>query len=177
MDWRAASKQLQHQIMTSWRKQRERVQPIAAKAVAAAEGFEQTWWAALIAHMDGDRSKLVAYLRSGKSLAAEQCAELADVLAAEVGEGFKGKAGRPPDRKAQTAAELALFVYRHWKKFNKKNNISDHGHRDEMFAEALRFTVEDFAKEFAPSIADVDCKRVREVMERPASRRTSAWAI
>lgn len=92
--------------------------------------------------------------------------------------------GRPRNNASRAAATIAGYFYDAWRIENQKREISDYGHRREMKDFAAQAVVEDiFALQFAvPKLAwmfgveDVTAftEIVRDLMEKPKSRRALA---
>ena len=83
--------------------------------------------------------------------------------------------GRPANTWAKGCAHVANKFYRDWKETNKRREIRDWGHSDEMKDEACRVAI-DLYGEKAPSHmrkaeGAVSFEKLRELMERPSARR------
>jgi hypothetical protein len=93
------------------------------------------------------------------------------------------KNGRPRGDASRAAATIAGYFYAAWRDENQKRGISDYGHRREMKDFAAQAVVEDiFALQIVPEMAwrfgvsdaATFTEIVRDLMEKPKSRRALA---
>jgi hypothetical protein len=120
---------------------------------------------ALYQHARGDSRYLIEYLRSRRPLTSADREQFARVLEGVLSR--KKKRGRPRDSVVRDAAFQANVFYRVWIDENRANGVRDHGHRDAMKNEAIRFVVEELELQ-SPT---VDQEKVRELLCRPKCRR------
>jgi hypothetical protein len=120
---------------------------------------------ALIQHARGNSEFLIGYLRSQRPLSALDREHFAQVLESTLDR--KSRRGRPLNRNARAAAMQATVFYREWRAENKQAGIKDHGHGDAMKDEAVRFVIEELEPHSPPLV----CEIVRDLMDRPRSRR------
>lgn len=113
----------------------------------------------------GDAQYLIAYLRSHRQLTSANREQLAQVLEGAL--VLKKKRGRPRDLAVHGAAVAAGGFYRAWLRENRQRGIKDHGQREAMKDEAIRFVVE----ELEPHSPPVGQAKVRDLLDRPKSRR------
>jgi hypothetical protein len=144
---------------------------------------ENYWITAVALAQMGDPSLLVEHLNSRRHLTQFDRRILADLL-----EGFfKGEtrisasAGRPKNISVQACASVAIKFYTDWKAINRQWRIKDWGHSDEMKDEACRVAIDCHRartrREGRVPISNhpmdrvPDLEQVRELMDRPRSRR------
>jgi len=145
---------------------------------------EKYWIYAVVFALNGDPSALVEHLNSRRAITQFDRRILADLLDCS----FKGEierqlspAGRPKNIAAQVCARHAIRFYTYWKAINRRWRIKDWGHSDEMKDEACRVAVDyHIRRRDRAGIIRVsnhpmdevpDFDQVRELMDRPRSRR------
>ena len=123
---------------------------------------------ALFQHARGNSEFLIDYLRSDRPLSALDREHFAQVLEGVLDR--KKPRGRPLNRDERTAAMQALVFYRAWRAENKRAGVKDHGHSAAMKHEAAMFVIH----ELEPHSPPLDYAKVRELMDRPKSRRNTS---
>jgi hypothetical protein len=142
---------------------------------------ESKWVNASALAVLGDPTSLAELLRSPCGLDRFDRTVLADLLEC----AFSGEIqsslyplGRPKKMAARHCAAIARELYACWKATNRRLNICDRGHTDEMKDEAARAAIEAHRRNRDKSLfldhpmnIVPDFSHVRELMERPAGRR------
>ena len=118
--------------------------------------------AALRQAAKGDPTSIVDWLGSDRPLSSSFRRFLLDYFRGE----FAPQRGEPRDDLRDMLTTYAERFFREWREENKRLGISDHGHRAEMREEAIRFTQERFF-----IFEKIDPEKVRDLMNRPRSRR------
>lgn len=108
----------------------------------------------------GEPARLINYLRSDEPLSADFRYRLASMLEGQFSK--KAGRGRPRDIALHGAADEAELRYQFWIGINRREGVSDHGDREAMKTECIAE---------AAKIYRVDAERVRDLMDRPKSRR------
>jgi len=155
MDWRDVGRQLQQE--------EERF----GKAMDAIEDRDETEWGgqfvrALYAAARGDNAPILECLRGDRPLPEFWRINLRAYFRGDFSRGR----GQPRDELSHLAARDALNFYRWWRRENERLGVKDFGHREEMKDTAVNFVL---GRE--PVFKDVDPLKVRDLMNRPRSRR------
>ncbi len=157
-DWRETGRQIyERQVLE--RQERH------AKRTAVKRSPDADLFGALLLSSLGNSALLVEYLRSGRklSLAAESRRHLARVIEHQ---NRKPKVGRKINKTARYLALGAIAFYREWKVANQNAGISNWGLRNDMRDESCRYVLELHGW-------TASYETVRELMDRPKSRRNS----
>lgn len=117
---------------------------------------------ALLLAARGNTTPIVECLRSDRPLPEFFRKHLRDYFRGKFSRGR----GQPRDELLHLAASDALNFYRLWRAKNDRLGISDWGHRNAMKDEAIRFIQERY-----PVFEGIDAEKVRDLMDRPRSRR------
>jgi hypothetical protein len=144
-------------------------------------GRRENYWVNRVAFaILGDPSGLVAHLDSRRRLDGFDRMVLADLLNVafrdEVDQAFH-PSGRPRKTAARACASVAQGFYNTWKTIDRRSGVQDWGHSDEMKDQSCRVAIEmhsvrDFSVEpYHPMNIVPDFEEVRELMNRPATRR------
>lgn len=157
--WRDIGEQLRQQWLES---RKPRLSEAEVDARMDAIERHPSFTLALHGHLHGDSTKLLDYLRSSRPLNAEERNDLADVLEGRFSR--QPRRGAPVNRAVHVALDSAEWFYRWWLDENKRNAVADWGHRLVMKDEAIRIAMEVEGH-------DVDAEVVRDLMDRPKSRR------
>lgn len=115
--------------------------------------------------LERDPGPLVAWLRSDRPITSHDREALAQAIEGSRLEPRKKRRGRKPNHDIHGTAVAARHIYRRWRRLNDERGIADYGHRSEMMDEAILMAIEFEQRD------GVDPEAVRELMERPASRR------
>jgi hypothetical protein len=118
---------------------------------------------AVIAYIEGDASKLIAYLRSDRPLDRDD----REALAWWLEYSLKPKAGRPPNNALKDMAELAEHFYREWKARNKREGINDRGLSENMKYQSCVYLLEMQIEDGGDTP-----ETIMQMLNRPKSRRT-----
>jgi hypothetical protein len=127
---------------------------------------EDNFMITLTEHARGNSKFLVDYLRSDRPLSALEREHFAQALEGVLDR--KRPRGRPLNRDKRTAAMQAIVFYKAWRVENKLAGVKDHGHSAAMKDEAAKFVIH----ELEPHSPPLDYATVRELMDRPRSRRS-----
>lgn len=143
----------------------------------------KSFWA-LVRSAQGDSTQLIEFLLSEEelSLSEDKRQHLAKVLKHAY---WKPRRGRPKDSEARHAAMIAMHLYELWRYANKRLGFSDRGHCNEMKDESCRYALAliefDHKKirvtDSRAKFRNTNFEKVRELIERPLSRRGAARAI
>lgn len=160
MDWRESGEKIK--ALVNQERQRT-IDFLTPKLQEVKEEFSFVLAVAAFAQ-EGQREPLVTWLRSDRIISTLEREVLADLL--ETGlRPPKTRRGRPRRQQVHDAAQAALLYYRAWREFNEANGIDDFGYRSLMQDEAVRMAL---GHELW---VQTDPEEVRELMERPRSRR------
>ena len=96
-------------------------------------------------------------------------AELAWALNERARPPLEGRPTSLRQRKLVAYADFAVFFFKIWKEANAAHGINDRGHREKMKQQSCAFAVEWLGGSGADIEADIEA--VRELVDRPASRR------
>ncbi len=182
-NWRDIGQTLRAQFLA---RARDRCDCYSCRSQRTKRGKRERYWVSAVALAQmGDPSILVKHLISQRAFTQFDRRILAELLDCV----FKGETdsawspvGRPKNIAAQSCAGLAIKFYTDWKAINRRWGIKDWGHSDEMKDEACRVAIDyhlarrrwigiGMSISNHPLNATPDFEQVRELMDRPRSRR------
>lgn len=128
-----------------------------------------SFWGAICVAVNGDVSPLADYLNSDRPLSRRDRENLALYVSGHWAD--YRRPGQPPKIMHKTIAAAALEFYEDWRQHNRAQCIRDRGQAGPMKDEALRFVIEELWQPHLGMIDDTARAAIRELMDRPKSRR------
>jgi len=174
--WKEIGAELRSQLRRE-REWQERLGPSTTPVLVTGTAWEHVarfktehvseFFQCVVAHLDGDPAPLRAYREAGKPLPASAGGVLMDVATAAAPAPMPRHMGRPQSV-VQIAAAGADIYFKLWQELNRQKGVSSHGKRSQMLDEAA----DAVCANYFPALTDDDRAKVRELLDRPASRRT-----